>query len=120
MPTHERWRVYGTPHPYARARRRLWWLVGFSVLAFLIGLSQTKVQGAQDDVVYWGLLVSALSLITATVGMISTAVLGWRADRRQVTESELKMEQLNLELEKLRKERDATGAGGDPPPPKSN
>jgi HAMP domain-containing protein len=60
-----------------------------------------------------GLWLSALSAITALVGLVSTLWLGWRKERREVAQHQVELEKLRLEVEKLRHELHATqGSGG--------
>jgi hypothetical protein len=47
------------------------------------------------------LIISALGLIVTTVGTSFTVIVGWRKERRDVTESQLKIKQLEIEVTRL-------------------
>ncbi len=51
-----------------------------------------------------GLWLSALSAITALIGLVSSLWLGWRKERREVAQHLLELERTQLEVEKLRRE----------------
>ena len=42
--------------------------------------------------------VSVASLVVSAIGVVSTFILGWRADRRQAVEAALKLQQHQIEL----------------------
>jgi hypothetical protein len=46
-------------------------------------------------------IISVLTLLVSAIGTASTIVLGWRAERRQAAESQLKVRQLELDLAEL-------------------
>ena len=48
----------------------------------------------------WALWISALTLITSTVGLVSNAWLGWRKELRAARRDRLEAQQLRAELEK--------------------
>lgn len=50
------------------------------------------------------LWLSALSAITALIGLASSLWLGWRKERREVAQHLLELERTKLEVEKLRRE----------------
>jgi hypothetical protein len=56
-----------------------------------------------------GLWLSALSAITALVGLVSSLWLGWRKERREVAQHRLELERTQLEVEKLRRELGRNG-----------
>jgi hypothetical protein len=68
---------------------------------------------AGDPAAAIGLWLSALSAITALVGLVSTLWLGWRKERREVVQHQVELEKLRLEVEMLRRElHSAQGSGG--------
>ena len=51
-----------------------------------------------------GLWLSALSAITALIGLVSSLWLGWRKERREVAQHLLELERTRLEVEKLQRD----------------
>ena len=60
--------------------------------------------GEQPRGELWALWISALTLITSTVGLVSNAWLGWRKELRAARRDRLEVQQLRAELAR---ERDA-------------
>ena len=61
--------------------------------------------GTQADVTAMvGLWLSAVSAITALIGLVSSLWLGWRKERREVAQHLLELERTRLEVEKLRRD----------------
>jgi hypothetical protein len=75
-------------------------------------------QAAPDPTATIGLWLSALSAITALVGLVSSLWLGWRKERREVAQHLLELERTQLEVAKLRREletqRDSGQRGAKP------
>jgi hypothetical protein len=57
---------------------------------------------AARDVGFFTAIISLLTSMVATIGSISTILLGWRADRRQSDELKLKLQQLELQIVEAR------------------
>ena len=57
------------------------------------------------------LIVSFGTLLITAVGTASTVLLGWRNEKRQSAEFQLRIQQLEIELAKARQQ--SNGAGGD-------
>ena len=57
---------------------------------------------AQDGSV--ALWLSALTAITALIGLVSTVLLNWRGERREVEQARAELTKTQLEVEKLRRE----------------
>jgi hypothetical protein len=75
-------------------------------------VAAAPVSGAQSDpVAMIGLWLSAVSAITALVGLVSSLWLGWHKERREVAQHLLELERTYLEVEKLRRELDRNIAG---------
>jgi hypothetical protein len=51
-----------------------------------------------------GLWLSAISAITALLGLVSSLWLGWRKEQREVAQHRLELERTRLEVEKLRRD----------------
>jgi HAMP domain-containing protein len=68
-------------------------------------------QAEDDPSAAIGLWLSALSAITALVGLVSTLWLGWRKERREVAQHQVELEKLRLEVQKL--QRELRSVGGD-------
>jgi len=70
-----------------------------------------------DLTVLTGLWLSAVSAITALIGLASSLWLGWRKEGREVAEHRLELEKTRLEIRKLQQELAAasvrTGRSGD-------
>jgi hypothetical protein len=62
-----------------------------------------------------GLWLSAVSAITALIGLVSSLWLGWRKEQREVAHHRLQLQRTQLEVEKLRRElgRDVAGESVD-------
>ena len=76
----------------------------------------TPGDGEQPDpTAMIGLWLSALSAITALIGLVSSLWLGWRKERREVAQHLLELERTQLEVERLRRElgRDVDKVGGE-------
>lgn len=68
-------------------------------------------EAQSDPMAMIGLWLSAVSAITALVGLVSSLWLGWRKERREVAQHLLELERTHLEVEKLRRELDRNIAG---------
>jgi hypothetical protein len=66
-----------------------------------------------DESAAIGLWLSAVSAITALIGLASSLWLGWRKEGREVVQHKLELERARLEIRKLRQEVGAAG-GMDP------
>lgn len=64
---------------------------------------------APDPSATIGLWFSAVSAITALIGLVSSLWLGWRKERREVLQHRLELERTRLEVQKLRRELAAQG-----------
>ena len=51
-----------------------------------------------------GLWLSAISAITALLGLVSSLWLGWRKEQREVAQHLLELERTRLEVEKLKRD----------------
>ena len=51
-----------------------------------------------------GLWLSAISAITALLGLVSSLWLGWRKEQREVAQHRLELERTRLEVEKLKRD----------------
>ena len=51
-----------------------------------------------------GLWLSAISAITALLGLVSSLWLGWRKEKREVAQHLLELERTRLEVEKLKRD----------------
>ena len=51
-----------------------------------------------------GLWLSAISAITALLGLVSSLWLGWRKEQREVAQHLLELERTRLEVEKLQRD----------------
>jgi hypothetical protein len=61
-------------------------------------------QGQPDATAMAGLWLSAISAITALLGLVSSLWLGWRKEQREVAQHLLELERTRLEVEKLRRD----------------
>lgn len=71
---------------------------------------------APDPTAAIGLWLSAISAITALIGLVSSLWLGWRKERREVAQFQVELERTRLEVAKLRREleeRQTPNAGPD-------
>jgi hypothetical protein len=76
------------------------------------GVSPGVAPSAPDPTATIGLWLSAVSAITALIGLVSSLWLGWRKERREVIQHRLELERTRLEVQKLRQELAVqTGAG---------
>lgn len=64
-----------------------------------------------------GLWLSAVSAITALIGLASSLWLGWRKEGREMAEHALELERARLEIRKLRQELENTGGLNQAPGP---
>lgn len=62
------------------------------------------------------LWLSAVTAITALLGFVSTALLNWRKEAREVQQAQAELAKTHLEIEKLRREMAAYGQEGRPGP----
>ncbi len=65
-----------------------------------ISPAQPGESGGEAGSGMWALWISALTLITSTVGLVSNAWLGWRKELRAARRDRLEAQQLRAELEK--------------------
>jgi hypothetical protein len=77
------------------------------------------VNAPSDPAGMIGLWLSAMSAITALLGLASSLWLGWRKEGREMAQHQLELERARLEIHKLRQELAAAGGtdplpGGDP------
>jgi hypothetical protein len=61
-----------------------------------------------------GLWLSALSAITALIGLASSLWLGWRKEGREMVQHQLELERARLEIRKLRQELAAASSNPGP------
>jgi hypothetical protein len=73
--------------------------------------------GRPDATAMAGLWLSAISAITALLGLVSSLWLGWRKEKREVAQHLLELERTRLEVERLR--RDLGKPAGAPSPGRS-
>jgi hypothetical protein len=71
-------------------------------------------EGRPDATATAGLWLSAISAITALLGLVSSLWLGWRKEQREVAQHLLELERTRLEVEKLK--RDLGQSAGVTPP----
>ena len=106
-----------------RKKKRIFgWLFILSIVIFSGTLLLTQKEAAQtisfpleDDIQFseessnsYGGLVVVTSLITSLltlIGFLSTTILAWKKEKREVTLAKLEIRKQELELEKLRMER---------------
>ena len=67
-----------------------------------------------DPTALIGLWLSAVSAITALIGLASSLWLGWRKEGREAAEHRLELEKTRLEIRKLQQELAAGGDAGKP------
>ena len=60
--------------------------------------------GQPDAAAMAGLWLSAISAITALLGLVSSLWLGWRKEKREVAQHMLALERTRLEVEKLKRD----------------
>ncbi len=60
--------------------------------------------GQSDTTAMAGLWLSAISAITALLGLVSSLWLGWRKEKREVAQHLLELERTRLEVEKLKRD----------------
>lgn len=71
--------------------------------------------GAQPDAAAMaGLWLSAISAITALLGLVSSLWLGWRKEQREVAQHLLELERTRLEVEKLKRDLGQSASGAPP------
>jgi hypothetical protein len=63
-----------------------------------------------DPAAMLGLWLSAVSAITALVGLASSLWLGWRKEGREIAQHRLELERARLEIQKLRQELATAGS----------
>lgn len=73
--------------------------------------------GQPDATAMAGLWLSAISAITALLGLVSSLWLGWRKEKRDVAQHLVELERTRLEVEKLK--RDLGKPAGAPSPGRS-
>ena len=61
-------------------------------------------EGRLDATAMAGLWLSAISAITALLGLVSSLWLGWRKEQREVAQHLLELERTRLEVEKLKRD----------------
>lgn len=61
-------------------------------------------EGQPDAAAMAGLWLSAISAITALLGLVSSLWLGWRKEQREVAQHLLELERTRLEVEKLKRD----------------
>jgi hypothetical protein len=66
----------------------------------------TAADGSEepDATALAGLWLSAISAITALLGLVSSLWLGWRKEQREVAQHTLELERTRLEIEQLKRE----------------
>jgi hypothetical protein len=62
------------------------------------------VEGQPDATAMAGLWLSAISAITALLGLVSSLWLGWRKEQREVAQHLLELEHTRLEVERLKRD----------------
>ena len=73
-----------------------------------IASTPTPPAAAADPTALVGLWLSAVSAITALIGLASTLWLGWRKEGREMAQHRLELEKARLEIRKLEQELGAT------------
>lgn len=86
-------------------------------VVFLLG-SVGGVFRSTSETPIWPVVVAIVATISSAVGTISNTVLGWRKDRREMQEQELKIKQLEQEL--AEREKPAPPVARDNPQAKSS
>ena len=77
-----------------------------------IPLATETSAASADPMALIGLWLSAVSAITALIGLASSLWLGWRKEGREVAQHRLELEKAQLEIQKLRQELTASGDTG--------
>lgn len=72
----------------------------------------TPDTASADPTAFMGLWLSALSAITALIGLASSLWFGWRKEGREMAQHQVELEKARLEIRKLEQE---LGAKGDNP-----
>lgn len=62
------------------------------------GVAESASQAKPVD---WTVVVSGLTFFFTAFGAVSSAILGWRKDRRHARESDLRIRELELEISRL-------------------
>jgi len=70
--------------------------------------------GQPDAAAMAGLWLSAISAITALIGLVSSLWLGWRKERREVAQHILELERTRLEVEKLKRDLGQSASAAPP------
>jgi hypothetical protein len=100
----------------------LFGIISFVVVAYFAPVYEEKRNATEILIQNIALVtagISALTLIVTSVSTASNIVLGWRNDRRLDRESQLKIQQLELQLEEMRQKAQVKpdapqGAGNQP------
>lgn len=109
--------VYGSPGE-AMGKRRFPWraLAAISLIVAVLsgiffstiwarwGPAETDIAGS-SPALSAALVISIVTCCVSTVTSFSSLALSWRADRRQARETDLKIAQLELQLEEARAKR---------------
>ncbi len=78
-----------------------------TAVAQIVATAMSSAGGAQvrtDNLALW---ISAVSAITALLGLVSTVLMNWRKERREAAQARAELAKTLLEVEKLRKELQA-------------